>query len=45
MNLFVEMNYRGWILLECRTDPADKVKALIEQRKMWEGMVEIARNR
>ena len=45
MNLFVEMNYRGWILLECRTDPADKVKALIEQRKMWEEMVEIARNR
>jgi hypothetical protein len=39
MNLFVKMNYKGWILLECRTDPADKVKALIEQREVWEQMV------
>ncbi len=39
MKLFVKMNYKGWILLECRTDPADKVQAMIEQRKVWEQMV------
>jgi sugar phosphate isomerase/epimerase len=42
MNLFVKMNYKGWILLECRTDPADKVKALIEQREVFEKMIKIA---
>ncbi len=39
MSLFVQMNYSGWILLECRTDPEDKVAALIEQRKVWEKMI------
>jgi len=39
MDLFSGISYRGWILLECRTDPADKVKALINQRKIWESMV------
>lgn len=39
MNLFGEMKYDGWILLECRTDPADKVKAMIEQREVFEKMV------
>lgn len=37
--LFINMNYSGWILLECRTDPTDKVKALIEQRACFEDMV------
>lgn len=39
MDLFVEMDYKGWILLECRTDPADKVAALKEQRQVWEEMI------
>lgn len=39
MNLFVKMDYNGWILLECRTDPADKVKAMIEQREVWKAMI------
>ena len=39
MNLFKKINYKGWILLECRTDPADKVKALIEQREIFEKMI------
>jgi sugar phosphate isomerase/epimerase len=38
ITLFAKNNYKGWILLECRTDPADKVKALIEQRKVFEKM-------
>lgn len=39
MNLFVKMNYDGWILLECRTDPADKVKAMIEQHEVFDQMI------
>lgn len=39
MALFVAMDYAGWILLEARTDPKDPVKALIEQREVFEGMV------
>jgi sugar phosphate isomerase/epimerase len=38
MNLLCNMNYTGWILLECRTDPADKIAAMIEQRLLWEDM-------
>ncbi len=39
MDLFVKMDYRGWILLECRTDPADKVKAMAEQLAVFEAMI------
>jgi sugar phosphate isomerase/epimerase len=38
MQLFGEMNYAGWILLEARTNPQDKVAALIEQRKLFAQM-------
>jgi sugar phosphate isomerase/epimerase len=43
MNLFVEANYKGWILLEARTKPKDRVKALEEQRKVWVGMIKKAK--
>jgi hypothetical protein len=39
MNLFVKNNYSGWILLECRTEPQDRVAAMIEQRQLFEKMV------
>jgi sugar phosphate isomerase/epimerase len=39
MKLFVKMDYQGWILLEARTDPKDKIAALIEQRKVFESMI------
>jgi len=39
MDLFVATEYSGWILLEARTKPKDRVKALIEQRKVFEAMV------
>jgi len=39
MNLFVASNYNGWILLEARTKPQDRVKALAEQREVFEQMV------
>ncbi len=42
MNLFLAMDYSGWILLECRTEPADRVKALIEQREIFEKMAKKA---
>lgn len=42
MDLFVQMDYSGWILLECRTKPQDKVAALHEQRLVWKEMIENA---
>ena len=38
MRLFSKMQYEGWILLEARTNPSDKIAALIEQRKLFEEM-------
>lgn len=35
MKLFKKNDYDGWILLECRTDPEDKVAAMKEQRKVF----------
>lgn len=43
IKLFYKMNYKGWILFEFRTDPPDKVSALISQRKIYEWMVEKAK--
>lgn len=37
--LFVSIDYDGWILLECRTDPEDRIKAIKNQRKVWKKMV------
>ena len=34
--LFKEIKYAGWILLEARTEPIDKIAALIEQRQAFE---------
>jgi sugar phosphate isomerase/epimerase len=42
MDNLVKMNYSGWILLECRTDPKDKVAALIEQKKVFDEMIKKA---
>ncbi len=42
MDMFVQMDYRGWILLECRTNPNDKVAALTEQQNVFEEMIEKA---
>jgi len=39
MNLLVGMDYGGWILLEARTNPKDRVKALIEQRQVCKAMI------
>ena len=39
IQLLVKMDYAGWVLLECRTRPKDRVKALIEQREVFAKMV------
>lgn len=39
LNLFAAMDYKGWILLEARTEPKDRVAALAEQREVFEKMV------
>ena len=39
MDLFNKIKYDGWILLECRTDPADKVAALKEQKRIFDSLV------
>ena len=39
MKLFVKNQYEGWILLEARTEPADKIAALTEQRLAFEAML------
>lgn len=39
MDLFVGMNYKGWILLEARTEPTDRVAAMKEQLEVFNGMI------
>ena len=36
MELLVGIDYAGWVLLECRTRPKDRIAALIEQRQLFE---------
>ena len=42
VKLLVNMDYAGWILLECRTNPDDKVAAMIEQDKVFKEMIKKA---
>jgi hypothetical protein len=39
MNRLVDMDYSGWTLLECHTDPEDKIAALIKQKNIWDGLM------
>lgn len=45
MDLFTSIHYDGWILLEARTDPADKIMAMIEQKDLFEKMLSLARTK
>ncbi|WP_375585073.1 sugar phosphate isomerase/epimerase family protein [Cyclobacterium xiamenense] len=38
MNLFGEINYDGWILLEARTSPTDRIAAMKEQLEIFNKM-------
>lgn len=42
MKLLVGVNYDGWVLLEARTKPEDRIAALIEQRQVFEKMLAAA---
>ncbi len=39
MNLFAEISYKGWILLEARTEPEDRVAAMKEQLEVFNAMI------
>lgn len=38
----VTMKYKGWVLLECHTDPADKVKEMMTQKQVFDRMIAAA---
>jgi sugar phosphate isomerase/epimerase len=38
-NLFTSIHYDGWILLEARTEPADKIAAMKEQLSLFNQMI------
>jgi len=42
MELLTKMNYDGWLLLECSSHPADTVKEMARQQKVFEEMVKEA---
>ncbi|GAB4024021.1 sugar phosphate isomerase/epimerase family protein [Spirosoma koreense] len=35
----VRMNYDGWVLLECHTNPPDKISSMKEQRAVFDRMI------
>lgn len=39
MNLFTGINYKGWILLEARTSPTDRIAAMKEQLDVFNSMI------
>jgi sugar phosphate isomerase/epimerase len=43
MNLFAGIKYDGWILLEARTEPTDKIAAMNEQMQLFKNMLEQAK--
>ena len=45
MNLFTGMKYNGWILLEARTEPKDRVLAMKEQLAMFNEMIAKAKRK
>lgn len=34
-----KMDYKGWVLLECHTNPEDKIKAMKDQRQVFDKMM------
>ena len=38
-DLFKKINYKGWILLEARTEPADRIAAMHEQLNLFDQMI------
>lgn len=40
MEELIKMNYGGWLLLECRTHPADTIAAMSEQKQIFDSWVQ-----
>ncbi len=40
LELLINMEYGGWLLLECRTHPADTIKAMAEQKKLFNKIIQ-----
>jgi sugar phosphate isomerase/epimerase len=38
-DLFADIKYKGWILLEARTEPADRIVAMKEQMELFNKMI------
>jgi sugar phosphate isomerase/epimerase len=45
MDLFVQMDYKGWILLECSTKPENEIAALTEQYQVFQEMISQAQEK
>jgi len=45
LDLLVKMDYKGWVLLECHTNPTDKIKSMAEQRQVFDRMISAAEKR
>jgi hypothetical protein len=45
MKLFVDADYDGWWLMEAASKPEDKVKALGEQKALFDKMLAEARRK
>ena len=39
IELLVDMNYGGWLLLECHTNPTEKIKEMTRQQEIFEKML------
>ncbi len=43
-DLFTDIKYKGWILLEARTEPADRIAAMKEQLAIFNKMIKYRSN-
>jgi len=44
-DLLISTNYNGWVLLEARTEPTDRVEAMKEQYALFNSMIENSLNK
>jgi hypothetical protein len=44
MDLLVKMGWKGWQMLEVSDKVSDRVQALIEQRRIWDGFLDKSMN-
>lgn len=42
VNMLVKSKWEGWMLLECSSKPADRIAAMTEQKKLFDGLIKKA---